>query len=152
MKQAVWHIAKQPQDVDKVNRLPDPEKRRKTRKQELQMRAHTQTYVTDFAVPVDAVSRNFHFVRSVSENFCGCGVYQRSVLPKDFGSNERLPTGETKLEQTRHAQSAGHFAHFIFHRIARGAQRFVDRRHNQILKHFHIIGIDCFQFSAFQPV
>ena len=42
------------------------------------MRAHTQTYVTDFAVPVDAVSRNFHFIRSVSENFCGCGVCQRS--------------------------------------------------------------------------
>ena len=55
------------QDVDKVNRLTDAEKRRKTRKQELQMRAHTQTYVTDFAVPVDAIRRNFYFVRSVQK-------------------------------------------------------------------------------------
>ena len=41
------------QDVDKVNRLPDPEKRRKTRKHGLQMRAHSLTYVTDFAARVD---------------------------------------------------------------------------------------------------
>ena len=66
------------QDVDKVNRLSDPEKRCKTRKRGLQKRAHTRTYVTDFAARVDAVSRNFHFVRSISENFCGCGVCQRS--------------------------------------------------------------------------
>ena len=38
------------------------------------------TYVTDFAARVDAVSRNFHFARSISENFCGCGVCQRSEL------------------------------------------------------------------------
>ena len=68
------------QDVDKVNRLTDSEKRCKTRKRGLQMRAHTQTYVTDFAARVDAVSRNFHFVRSVSENFCDCGVCQWSEL------------------------------------------------------------------------
>ncbi len=71
-------LFKTDQSVDKVNRLTDPEKRCKTRKHGLQMRAHTQTYVTDFAARVDAVSRNFHFVRSVSENFCGCGVCQWS--------------------------------------------------------------------------
>ena len=49
------------QDVDKVNRLPDAEKPCKTRKRGLQMRAHTWTYVTDFAARVDEVSRNFNF-------------------------------------------------------------------------------------------
>ena len=62
-----------PQDVDKVNRLPDAEQPCKTRKRGLQMRAHTRTYVTDFAVCVDEVSRNFNFARSCSGNFCGCG-------------------------------------------------------------------------------
>ena len=41
------------QDVDKVNRLTDSEKRCKARKRGLQMRAHTRTYVTDFAARVD---------------------------------------------------------------------------------------------------
>ena len=49
------------QSVDKVNRLPDAEKRRKARKRRLQKRAHTQTYVTDFAARVDDGSRNFYF-------------------------------------------------------------------------------------------
>ena len=56
------------------HRLTDSEKRRKTRKHGLQKRAHTRTYVTDFAARVDDGSRNFYFVRSVSEDFCGCGV------------------------------------------------------------------------------
>ena len=49
------------QDVDKVNSLSDTEKPRKARKRGLQMRAHTQVYVTDFAARVDDVSRNFNF-------------------------------------------------------------------------------------------
>ena len=57
------------QDVDKVNRLPDAEKPCKARKRGLQMRAHTRTYVTDFAARVDDASRNFNFVRSPSEKF-----------------------------------------------------------------------------------
>ena len=68
------------QDVDKVNRLPDAEKPCKTRKHGLQMRAHTQAYVTDFAARVDEVSRNFNFSRSCSRNFCGCGVCQWSDM------------------------------------------------------------------------
>ena len=74
-----------PQDVDRVNRLPDTEKPCKTRKHGLQMRAHTRTYVTDFAVRVDDASRNFSSIKSCSRNFCGCGVCQWSeegmVLP-----------------------------------------------------------------------
>ncbi len=69
------------QDVDKVNRLTDPEKHRKTRKHGLQKRAHTPTYVTDFAARVDEASRDFHFARSVSKNLCVCGVCQWSGLP-----------------------------------------------------------------------
>ncbi len=42
------------------------------------MRAHTSTYVTDFAARVDEASRNFNFSRSCSRNFCGCGVCQWS--------------------------------------------------------------------------
>ena len=59
-------IAVAPQDVDFVNILPDAEKRRKARKRRLQKRAHTQTYVTDFAVCVDEASRNFDFARGHS--------------------------------------------------------------------------------------
>ena len=57
------------QDVDKVNRLSDTEKPRKARKRGLQMRAHTQVYVTDFAARVDDVSRNFNFIRSCYMKF-----------------------------------------------------------------------------------
>ncbi len=57
------------QSVDKVNRLPDAEKRRKARKRRLQKRAHTQTYVTYFAACVDEASRNFDLVRGLLRKF-----------------------------------------------------------------------------------
>ena len=41
------------------------------------MRAHTWMYVTDFTVPVDAVSRNFHFIRSVQKISAVAGFISR---------------------------------------------------------------------------
>ena len=49
--------------------LPDAEKRCKARKRRLQKRAHTRTYVTDFAACVDNASRNFDLVRGLLEKF-----------------------------------------------------------------------------------
>ena len=57
------------QSVDNVSRLPDAEKRRKARKRGLQKRAHTRTYVTDFAARVDDASRNFDLARGLLKKF-----------------------------------------------------------------------------------
>ena len=76
------------QDVDKVNRLPDAEKPCKARKRGLQMRAHTWTYVTDFAARVDEASRNSNFVRSVQEISAVAG----------FGSELKAQESRSPLE------------------------------------------------------
>ena len=54
------------------------------------MRAHTWTYVTDFAARVDEVSRNFNFVRSCSRNSCVCGVCQWSEAARRDASGSLL--------------------------------------------------------------
>ena len=57
--------------------------------------ATASTYVTDFAVRVDEVSRNFNFIRSCSRNFCVCRICQW-IGPRfqlKAGANMSFPEG-----------------------------------------------------------